>query len=199
MTATRLDITLEQGADYDGYFQLDFDPTGCSAAMQIKLAMGYPFALLTLTTQNGGLLIDAANRQVIPVISGDTIAAINAGRYAYDLKMVSPAGRSRRVYEGAAYVSEEVTDIPIFPPSAFGALLLEGGGYFLLENGSRLLLEGGVYKPGALLLEGGGYFLTEDGGRLLLEVGSIAYPGALLLEGGGYFLNETGGKILLEG
>lgn len=203
MTATRLDITIEQGADYDGSFAIldhagdPVDLTGYAAAMQVRLFSVYPTALLTLTSIDGTLLIDAVAGTVTPIIPGSVTAAINPGHYLYDLKLVSPAGRTTRPYQGSAYVSAEVTDTPIFPPASYGALLLESGGYLLLENGGRLLLEDGVYRPGAILLENGGYLLLETGGRLLVEDG-ITIPGALLLEGGGYLLNETGGKILLE-
>lgn len=203
MTATRLDISIEQGADYDGSFAIlgptgaPLDLTGYAAAMQIRLLSIYPTPLLTLTSIDGTLLIDAAAGTVTPVIPASVSAALNAGHYLYDLKLVSPAGHTTRAYSGSAYVSAEVTDTIILPPTAYGALLLEGGGYLLLENGGRLLLEDGVYSPGAILLESGGCLLLESGGRLLVENGTTI-PGAILLESGGYLLNETGGKFLLE-
>jgi hypothetical protein len=198
MTAIRLDITLEQGADYDGSFSLDFDPTGYGAAMQIKLATGYPYAILTLTTFDGGLVIDGPNKDVIPIIPGSVSAAINPGRYAYDLKLIAPTGRAIRVYEGEAYVSADVTDTPVFAPSTF---LLEGGGILLLENGSPLLLENGNGPNGVvtLLLENGMPLLLENGLPFLLDDGDSKPPGpAFLLENGSYLLAESGNFLLME-
>ncbi len=199
MTATRLDITIEQGTDYDTPFTFDFDLTGYSAYMQIRLATGYPYAILSLTSLAGGLLIDTAAGTVLPVISEAVSAAINAGRYVYDLKLVSPFGKHSRPYQGDAYVSAEVTDNDEIPVVLPDALLLESGGYLLLENGGRLLLDEGTALPSSsILLEDGSYLLLESGGHLLLEDGTVPSYGAILLESGGYLLNETGGKFNLE-
>ena len=70
-------------------------------------------------------------------------SAITAGRYAYDLKLVGPTGKHTRAYEGAAFVSAEVTDDGGTTTPGYGAILLESGGYLLLETGGRLLLEDG--------------------------------------------------------
>ena len=68
MTAARLDITIEQGADYDAPFAIASDLTGCSAFMQVRLTSGYPYPVLSLTSLAGGLLIDAVAGTVLPVI-----------------------------------------------------------------------------------------------------------------------------------
>ena len=204
MTATLLDIEIEQGGDYGGSFTVlgpdgqPLDLTGYSAAMQIKLATGFPYAILTLTTLNGGLEIDGPDGVVTPIIAGATTAAINAGKYAYDLKLIAPNFKTTRAFQGAAYVSAEVTDTPAFPPSTF---LLEGGGFLLLEDGSPLLVENGNGPQGTvqLLLEDGSALLLEDGMSFLLDDGDAAPSGpALLLENGNYLLAEDGNYLLLE-
>lgn len=165
MTATRLDITIEQGEDYGTPFTLaGLDLTGYSAALQIK-PQGYPVAVLTLTSADGTLAIDPDAATVTPIIPGATTAALNAGRYSYDLKLRARDGTLTRAYQGDAYVSEEVTDFVITPTYA---ILLESGGYLLLESGGRILLED-VVPPAYLLLENGGYLLNETGGKIILE------------------------------
>lgn len=199
MTATRLDLTIEQGADYDGSFLLGFDPTGHMAVMQLRPYAGYPLAVLTLRSGTGGLLIDGPGRKVTPVIPASVTAALNAGRYAYDLKLTAPSGRVIRAYQGSAHVSQQVTDIVELLPSGLAAFRLEDGSYLLLESGGRLLLDagfGGNVATG-LLLENGDRLLLEDGGRVLLEDGLPAVS-MLALEGGGRLLNETGGTFILE-
>lgn len=176
MTAARLDLTIEQGADYDTPFTIQgptgapLNLTGYGAALQIRPDAGYPFAVLTLTSVTGGLRIEAAAGKVIPVIPPSVSAAIHAGRYVYDLKLVSPSGKVTRAYQGAVYVSDQVTEIVILPPSAYGAILLEDGSYLLMEAGGKLLIDDGIVAGlGSLLTELGGYLLDETGGKLLLE------------------------------
>jgi hypothetical protein len=147
MTAIFLDLTIEQGADYQGVFTIlspDGSPlnlAGYAAAMQIKYAPDYPYAVLTLTSANGGLVINASAGTVTPVIPASVTTTLNPIRYVYDLKLVSPADLTTRAYQGAVFVSAEVTDVVISPPADEGAILLETNGYLLLENGGRILLE----------------------------------------------------------
>ncbi len=121
MTATLLDITIEQGADYAGSFPIiapgggPQDLTGYAAAMQIKYAPDYPSAILTLTTANGGLLINAQAGTVTPVMAAVVTARIPPSRYVYDLKVVGPSLLTTRAYQGAVHVSPQVTDIFISP------------------------------------------------------------------------------------
>jgi hypothetical protein len=167
MTATRLDITIEQGADYVGSFALSFDLSSYAAAMQIKYAPDYPYAILTLTSANGGLMIDGMT--VTAIIPKAVTATLNPARYVYDLKLFDPECLASRPFQGTVCVSPQVTDLVLCPAPAAAAILLENGSYLLLENGGRILLEDDIASNASILLEDGGYLLTENGGQLLLE------------------------------
>jgi hypothetical protein len=93
-------------------------------------------------------------------------------------------------------------DIPVVTNTA---LLLENGGYFLLENRGILLLEEDTLKEetsdGSLLTENGKLFLLENGGKFLLENSYIEIEEGevvIKLESGGDLLLENGGKLLME-
>lgn len=123
MTAKRQDITIERGADYDRPFQMldqggnPVNLTGCAAAMQIRAAVGFPTALLTLTSAGGTLVIDAVNGFIRPLISEVQTAALLPGRYVYDVKMLDASGRTVRPFEGFVNVVAEVTTVPVPAPA----------------------------------------------------------------------------------
>lgn len=114
MTAGYWDITIEQGATFLQSFLIKdgggdvLDLTGCAASMQIRTALGDPSAILSLTTANGGLLINAPNGTITPVFPTDGLVP---GRYVYDLKLVDSGGESFRLLRGFACVSGEVTTL----------------------------------------------------------------------------------------
>ena len=115
MTATCLDITIEQGADYVTPFTFGFDLTGYAAYMQIRIAPNYPSYILNLSSAIGTLLINMTDETILPVIPASVSATILAGRYVYDLLLVSPAGLHSRAYQGKVYVSPEVTNVEDSP------------------------------------------------------------------------------------
>ncbi|MDY3551390.1 hypothetical protein R5W24_000466 [Gemmata sp. JC717] len=123
MTAKRLDITIEQGADFVRDFPVaaangaPFDISGYRAALQVRAAPGAPTALVTLTSDNGGLAL--VSGRVRAAIQEAVTADLSPGAYVYDLKLVSPAGFTSRWYEGACTVAPQVTtfDFPAPNPS----------------------------------------------------------------------------------
>jgi hypothetical protein len=114
VTAGKLDITVESGAAFLESFLIQdcvgntLDLTGCSAAMQVRSWVGNPTALLTLTSVGGGLVIDAPNGTITPVISGD---ALLPGSYVYDLKLTDSGGQVFRLIQGNINFIEQVTTI----------------------------------------------------------------------------------------
>ncbi len=64
---------------------------------------------LSLTTANGGVVISAAGGLVTLSASAASMSAITAGRYVYDLEIESSVGVVKRLVEGVAKVSREVT------------------------------------------------------------------------------------------
>jgi hypothetical protein len=143
MTAKRLDIVIEQGVDYYQEFDIPagIQLTGAEAAMQIRSAYGYPNALLTLTTQNGGLAINESTRKLAASFTASVASAFFAGRYVYDNLIREEGGKNTRLYQGAAAVTAEVTEFD-FDAGASAALLLRSGGFFLLRSGGNILLRG---------------------------------------------------------
>ncbi len=117
MVAKKLSIYIEQGTDFSQVFPIvddngqPADLTGVYAAMQIKVKYGETTSLVTLTTANGGLVVDEINSTLTAIISAaQTNAFIGACEDVYDIKMTL-AGKTTRPYQGLATISSEVTDI----------------------------------------------------------------------------------------
>jgi hypothetical protein len=110
MTAGKWDITIEQGAALlQTYLIQDIngntlDLTGCTAALQVRCSLGNPTALLTLTTENGGLVIDGPNGTITPVVEITVLNALIPDVYVYDLKLYASGGDPLRLLEGNVYV-----------------------------------------------------------------------------------------------
>lgn len=64
---------------------------------------------LSLTTANGGVVISAAGGIVTLSASAASMSAITAGRYVYDVEIESASGVVKRLVEGVAKVTREVT------------------------------------------------------------------------------------------
>jgi len=123
MTATRLDITIEQGTDYRQDFPVSFPLPLVKAAMQLRGAYGGPTALLTLGTDAGTLTLGT---NIVSAKAGWALTeAILSGAYVYDMKGELSDGTVVRIYYGTASVTPEVTTID-FPPVG------ESGSYILL-------------------------------------------------------------------
>jgi hypothetical protein len=175
MTTIIKNITIDQGADYFRPFTIldetcnPVDITGAIAAMELCVYPGFP-AALTLTTANGGLVINGPLGTITPVISAAMTTNLLPGMYVYDIKMVYVNGRTVRPFQGMATVSPEVTMVVLVPPTPGNDVLLEDGSNMLLEDGSRILTEGASPPvPGDVLLEDGSDMLQEDGSKILTE------------------------------
>lgn len=125
MTAKTQNITIEQGADFDEPFYVtdaSGDPediTGASAAMQIRRAVGDD-VLITLSTDDGTLVIDGDAGTITPAIDEETTSDLTPGLYVYDLKMLTADGHTRRTHQGNVLVSAEVTTIELSPAASSG-------------------------------------------------------------------------------
>ena len=115
MTATRIDIVIEQGADFSQVFQVT-DPaittaelTGASGVMQFRTQYGDPTALLTLTTADGSLSIDAANRAITATTGWAVTEALLLGTGVQDIKILTASAKHRRTHQGTFAVSPAVT------------------------------------------------------------------------------------------
>jgi hypothetical protein len=109
------DLTIPAGATYSqtinwktGSPAAFVNTTGYSARMQLRTSYSAASASLELTTANGR--ISLTNAGVITLsLSATETAALAAGRYVYDLEMVSSGGQVTRLLEGVVTVSPEVT------------------------------------------------------------------------------------------
>jgi hypothetical protein len=122
MTAQRVDLSIDQGTDYRKPLPPILDAegtpeniTGATAAMQFRASIDAPNAVLTLTTENGGLVIDGEEGLIVPVIGHLVNAAMLPRVYVCDVKMRTSSGKLRRTHEGTAAINPQVTCID--PPS----------------------------------------------------------------------------------
>lgn len=110
--------TIDQGSDW--FFTVTYanpngtpiDITNYTAAMQVRSTPQSPTAVLTLTTENGGITIDGT-QGVVNLHATDTqTMAIDEGGYVYDIEIYSPAQPSvvtTRLVQGQVLISAEVT------------------------------------------------------------------------------------------
>jgi len=109
------DLTISQGATYiqvinwkTGSPAAFVNTTGYSARMQLRTSYSAAAATLELTTANGRISLTNAGVITLSLTATET-AALTAGRYVYDLEMVSAGGQVTRLLEGIATVTPEVT------------------------------------------------------------------------------------------
>lgn len=110
---------IDQGADWFAtvfYKNPDGTPInmlGFSAALQIRSFPQDTTAVLTLTTDNGGITIDGMEGQVNIHATSEQTAVIDEGYYVYDLEVtdVLGGGTVTRLAQGQAEISAEVTRV----------------------------------------------------------------------------------------
>jgi hypothetical protein len=115
MAAGVYDIVIEQGATFNlnvRWLDPDDDPvdiTGYSARMQVRRTYKSEDTLLSLTSEDGEIILGGALGTIAVTASAEDTASIDAKSGVYDLELVSPAGVVTRVVQGAVTVSPEVT------------------------------------------------------------------------------------------
>lgn len=116
MPAAKLNLTFEQGADYNrdliwktGVPAGPVPLTGYTARMQVRPSFTSATVLLELTTENSGLVIDEAAGKVSIKATAVQTAAITAKAGVYDLELVAPGGAVKRFVKGTVTISPEVT------------------------------------------------------------------------------------------
>lgn len=83
---------------------------GYSARMNVRETYSSATAILTLTTENGGITLGGAAGTITLAATATATAALTAPfSGVYDLELVSGAGVVTRLLEGVATVSPEVT------------------------------------------------------------------------------------------
>jgi hypothetical protein len=115
--AVAYNTVIDQGANW--YLTVTYqNPNGTpinitnyTAALQLRSLPSDPVAVLTLTTQNGGITITGATGTVAIQATHQQTGAIDEGNYFYDLEIYSnnsPSATTRLV-QGQIVVSAEVT------------------------------------------------------------------------------------------
>lgn len=116
MAAAKLKLMIEQGATFRkvltwkaGTPPTPVDLTGCTARMQMRGTITDAVPLITLTTENGGIVLGGVAGTIELVITATVTAAITWAAAVYDLEIVFPSGDVRRLVYGPVTVSLEVT------------------------------------------------------------------------------------------
>lgn len=93
-----------------GYLQwyTPHDLTGYTARMAVKDKVGGT-VLLSLTTENGGIVIDASAKTITLAITATDAAALTWTSGVYDLELVSTTGVVTQLMYGSISVTKEVT------------------------------------------------------------------------------------------
>jgi hypothetical protein len=108
------DLCLPQGQTLSQAFRYKSDDvivnlTGYTGRAMFRATPDSATVALSLTTANGGVVISAAGGLVTLSASAASMSAITAGRYVYDVEIESFTGSVKRLVEGVAKVSREVT------------------------------------------------------------------------------------------
>ena len=116
MAAAKLKLLIEQGATFRklltwkaGTPQVPVDLTGCTARMQLRTEIGASVPLVTLTTENGGIVLGGVAGTIELIITAASTAGFTWTTAVYDLEVVMANGDVRRLVYGPVTVSLEVT------------------------------------------------------------------------------------------
>ncbi len=114
----KYDLTIYQGATFRlpltwkaGDPAAPVDLTGCTARMQIRGDVKAPKALITLTTENGGIALGGAAGTVEIIVTPAQSKDVDLSGGVYDLEIVFSPEDVRRLLEGSVDVLPEVTRV----------------------------------------------------------------------------------------
>ncbi len=85
------------------------DLFGYTARMQVREKYASATPVLTLTTENGGIILGGVAGTINILASATATAALVAKEYVYDLELVSASSIVSRIIEGKFIVTPEVT------------------------------------------------------------------------------------------
>ena len=117
MPASKVDLVIEQGADWQQTFYLfvpgsstvPLDLTGYTANMQIRATVSSVVPILALSTTNGRIVITPLIGKIVLQLTASDAAALTIGYAVYDLVLTSPAGMVSRLVQGGVTLSLSVT------------------------------------------------------------------------------------------
>ena len=107
------DILAPQGATFNEVFTYKVGGTpvnlgGYTARMQVRRTPSSSTKIVDLVSP-AGITLGGATGQISVDISATTMAGIPAGKYRYDLEIISSTGTVTRLLEGVFVVTAEVT------------------------------------------------------------------------------------------
>jgi hypothetical protein len=85
------------------------DLTGYTARMQIRASLKSEEVLLELTTENGGITIDASGNTITIYIDATSTAALTWKQGVYEVEVISTGGKVDSLAVGDVSVKQEVT------------------------------------------------------------------------------------------
>lgn len=109
------DMVIDQGATlsrtitWKDSAKAPINVTGYSARMQVRASVTATTTVIELTTANSRIALGGAAGTVTLTVSAADTAALAAGRYVYDLELVSGSGVVSRLIMGNFVVRGEVT------------------------------------------------------------------------------------------
>ena len=108
------DLCIPQGATFSRVIRWKADGdevnlTGYAARAQIRPTPSSATTTLSLTTENSRIALGGSAGTITLSISATDTAALTAGRYVYDLELVSAGGIVTRLLQGVVTVSANVT------------------------------------------------------------------------------------------
>lgn len=115
MSSGKVNLHIDQGATFTRRFvwkagePLEIvDLTGLTARMQIR-PTSQGDLLVSLTTENGGITLGGEDGTIDLLISAADTSAFTWTKAVYDLEIVYPDARVRRLLSGNVTLSREVT------------------------------------------------------------------------------------------
>jgi PIN domain nuclease of toxin-antitoxin system len=111
----KVNLVINQGATFRHRFAWrdkngrPIDVTGFTARMQIRADAAASAALVTLTTENGGIALGGKAGTVALYLNDTNTSAITWNKGVYDIQLVSPSGDVFRMVGGIVTVSAATT------------------------------------------------------------------------------------------
>lgn len=126
MRAGTYNFTCEQGSTFSRLIEIEqpdlatdptgqtfevFDLNGYTARMQVRRTIDSSTAMVTLTTENGGLIINQTPGSVnhLNIFMNNTVTATLQSNGVYDIELINNGGEVSRILQGVFTVSPEVT------------------------------------------------------------------------------------------
>jgi hypothetical protein len=109
----QVDLCLPQGATWDLQMiwaadGVPVDLTSYTARMMLRVAPEDASPTVALSTTNGTMSV-MSNGTIALNYSAASSSAVTAATYVYDMELVTAGGNVRRLIEGRAVVSREIT------------------------------------------------------------------------------------------